>query len=114
MYTHLNCHFLRSNLTDLQAIAKSISNIITTSIGTVPGYPEFGCNVEEYLFEQLDNFTKDNIMSAIEYAINKFEPRVNILDIDTKDIPQNHSLFVYVTYEVISDGIEDTVQIQLR
>lgn len=62
-----------------QALLESVMNILATEPGERIMYPEFGCYLSQYLFEPLDMITASNIKSSIEYAINKFEPRVNNL-----------------------------------
>jgi hypothetical protein len=114
MYLDLDDNNIKNVLTDDLSIHKSIYNIIITRKGTIPGYPEFGCSVQDYLFEQLDYITEQSLISELEEALNKFEPRIKVLGINTKDIPQDNSMYVEVVYYILDNGVEGNVKIKLR
>jgi hypothetical protein len=114
MYLDLDDNNIKNVLTDNLSIHKSIYNIISTRKCTIPGYPEFGCSVQDYLFEPLDYITEQSLISELEDALNKFEPRIRVLGINTKEIPQDNSMYVEVVYYILDNGVEGNVKIKLR
>jgi hypothetical protein len=114
VYLDLDDNNIKNVLIDDLSIQKSVYNILITRKGTVPGYPEFGCSIQDYLFEPLDYITEQNLMSEIEEALDKFEPRIRVLNINTKDIPQDNSMYVEIVYYILDNGVEGNVKIKLR
>ena len=73
---------LKSNpVTDKEAIRQSIRNIINTRKGSVPGKPDFGCPLDSYLFEPLDDTLKGLMIGDINTSLRQWEPRINVEDI---------------------------------
>jgi len=66
------------------AIKRSIMNLIKTKKGTRPFNPEYGCDISNYLFSYEPGFTEYNMKKEIIDAINKYEPRVSIDEVDIK------------------------------
>jgi phage baseplate assembly protein W len=66
------------------AIKRSIMNLIKTKKGTRPFNPEYGCDISNYLFSYEPGFTEYNMKKEITDAINKYEPRVSIDEVDIK------------------------------
>ena len=64
------------------AIKRSIMNLIKTKKGTRPFNPEYGCDISNYLFSYEPGFTEYNMKKEITNAINKYEPRVSIDEVD--------------------------------
>ena len=64
------------------AIKRSIMNLIKTKKGTRPFNPEYGCDISNYLFSYEPGFTEYNMKKEITDAINKYEPRVSIDEVN--------------------------------
>ena len=69
-------------ITNETAIKRSIMNLIKTKKGTRPFNPEYGCDISNYLFSYEPGFTEYNMKKEITDAINKYEPRVSIDEVD--------------------------------
>ena len=63
---------------DITAIYQSISNIIGTPRGTRMFLPEFGCNIEQLLFEPMTELTTTLIYDEIVSSIPPWDPRIVI------------------------------------
>jgi len=103
--------------TNAVAINNAIRNILLTRIGSVPGKPEFGSNIMDLVFELMDGrFTKDLLMSSIIAAIIKWEPRITILDIVIKEIPEYNRVIADITYIYtrMSQNVSTKVTIPLK
>ncbi len=59
-------------------IASSLEILLSTVPGERVMLPEFGCNLEDLLFENLDTTTKTLMTDIIETAILYFEPRIDL------------------------------------
>jgi phage baseplate assembly protein W len=63
-----------------------INEAITIILGTAPGErpmrPEFGCGIHNYIFETVDAYTIARLEQEIWIALDRWEPRIDVLDID--------------------------------
>lgn len=59
-------------------IASSLEVLLTTIPGERMLLPEFGCNLEELIFENLDTTTRTLLEDKIESAILYYEPRIEL------------------------------------
>jgi uncharacterized protein len=63
-----------------------ISEAITIILGTAPGErpmrPEFGCGIHNYIFETVDPYTIARLEQEVRIALDRWEPRIDVLDID--------------------------------
>ena len=70
----------------LVSAADDISEAITIILGTAPGErpmrPEFGCGIHNYIFESVDAYTMARLEQEIRIALDRWEPRIEVLDID--------------------------------
>ena len=99
---------------DTQDINESLHLLLSTSLGERVMQPDYGCNLNEYLFESLSNSLIGIIKHHVENAILFFEPRiiaerVEVTPADSTDllegrftilidylIPETNSRFNYV------------------
>jgi phage baseplate assembly protein W len=59
-------------------IVSSLEILLTTAPGERVLQPEYGCDMEELLFENVDTTTKTLVADKIENAILYFEPRIDL------------------------------------
>jgi phage baseplate assembly protein W len=59
-------------------IASSLEILLSTTPGERVMFPEFGCNLEEFVFETFDTTTQTLMTDIIETAILYFEPRIDL------------------------------------
>jgi uncharacterized protein len=64
-----------------EAIKRSVRNLIFTNFYDRPFRSYIGSSVRRMLFENVDNFTAQNLEDAIRLVINNFEPRVSIQEV---------------------------------
>ena len=86
------------------AIARSLRNLVLTAPGERFFNENLGSNVNNLLFENMDDVTASSIKDEIQNTINNFEPRVKLLQ--TKVSPNFDTLEfdVVIQYEII--GVE--------
>lgn len=69
-------------ITDVNAIKRSLKNIMLTNYYERPFQPKLATNINGMLFENIGADTLSLLSDTITYAINKYEPRVNILTLN--------------------------------
>ena len=92
-------------LKNANAIARSVRNIILTSPGEKFFNPDFGSNVSKLLFENLDEVTALAIRDEIETAINNYEPRVSLIDVEVTPYFDGNSLDAKIKYRIVGADI---------
>lgn len=90
------------------AIARSIRNIVFTFPGEKPFDPIFGSRISRSLFELIDDISARSIEEEIRFSINRYEPRVNLLEVKTVPNFDNNEYNVTIIYEII--GIDVPAQ----
>ena len=62
-------------VTDIQAVKRSIRNLVQLNHYEKPFHPEIASGIREMLFELMTPITSVILARKIEYVINNFEPR---------------------------------------
>lgn len=95
------------DVTDAQAIVQNVVNLITTRKGTRPFNPEYGANIEDFLFDLMDETAELELFNEIVDAVNNYEPRVT-LDLSQSDVtadPDNNTFEINLLFLI--EGFED-------
>jgi len=87
------------------AIARSIRNIVFTLPGEKFFDPDFGSNISQSLFENIDDISASIIVDEIRQSINNYEPRVRLINVEAFPDYDNNSFDVVIVYEVIGADI---------
>ena len=87
-YTDLDLFFSKkatsrdiSIVTDIQAVKRSIRNLILTDHYEKPFHPEIGSGVRGILFEPMTPLTAHILTRKIEDVIENFEPRARLISV---------------------------------
>lgn len=88
--------------TDAAAVKQAVKNLLLTNKYEKPFQPEFGGDLNNLLFELVDNDTVYEIDGAIREAIRKYEPRARVRQVATNLQPDANSISVTVTFQIIS------------
>ena len=86
---------------DASAIKQAIINLLLTNKGEKLFNPQYGSNIRSYLFEPLDYGTAQQIIGNIEFTVSKWEPRIQILNLDAIPNYNDNGFDVEMTYEII-------------
>lgn len=110
LYSDLNLLFEPNPVTgdinpikDIEAIKKSVVNLILTNFYERPFQPEIGCGVRGLLFELADAITISDIENAARLVLENFEPRIAVLDVNANDDPDNNSYTLSIQFQVLSN-----------
>ena len=90
------------------AIARSIRNLVLTTPGERFFNNGLGSQVNNLLFENVDDLTASSVKSEIENTIRNFEPRVKLLSTKVSANPDSNEFDVIITYEIV--GIDAEAQ----
>ena len=72
---------------------------------------DFGGNLREYLFEQINSNTMNFMESDIQSLINRYFPNVKVEKINIDQYPDTNEIQIQIYYQIIDTGISDRVQI---
>ncbi|MFY0630368.1 MAG: GPW/gp25 family protein [Flavobacteriaceae bacterium] len=82
-------------------IESSLHILLTTRLGERVMLPEYGCNLEELLFEGLNRTLITYVVELIKTAILYHEPRIDVLEIDISETePLEGKLIVEIDYRI--------------
>jgi phage baseplate assembly protein W len=88
-------------------VDQAIASVLSTAPGERPMRPEFGCRVHEHIYDVIDAATLGRIETAVRDALERWEPRVEIVDIAFDLAAQDQGrLDVLLTYRVRETGSE--------
>ena len=107
IYSDLNLLFTKHPVTadvtkknDEEAVKASLRNLISTKHYERPFHPEIGCQVYSLLFENFNPITAQVMKKTIYDTINKFEPRVTVLDVKIREDVDKNDLSVDIIFRL--------------
>jgi len=92
---------------NIDCISQSIKTILSTTPGERLMLPEFGSNLKEYVFEQLDSGTTELIISEVETALERWEDRIAVIDVAVEEDPDGNTIILTVEYSINATGEVD-------
>ena len=95
-------------VTNTNAIARSVHNLILTKKGEKPFEPNLGSGVYDLLFENMDKQTATVIRDEIILVLENYEPRISIIEVLVKPNYDEASMDVTLQYEIV--GIDVPTQ----
>ena len=90
---------------DASAIKQAIVNLLLTNKGERLMNPNYGSDIRRYLFEPLDYGTGFQIKSNIRDTLERFEPRISVIDIKCTPNFDDNGFDVVLQYNV--NGTDD-------
>jgi hypothetical protein len=84
-------------------IASSLEVLLSTRPGERVMLPDYGCNLEELVFESLDTRIKTLMADKVESAILYYEPRIRVESVRLDDSREQEGVvLIEITYQVRS------------
>ena len=93
-------------------IRSSIQRILLTKPGERVMLPDFGCDLDKYIFEPNDSLLELQVRNEITNAITKWEPRITLKNITVT--VNNNALLISIPYIINGKGVEDMVNYVVR
>ena len=101
------------NTTSLEeSIKTSLYLLLTTTQGERIMELEYGCDLNSIMFKPLDLNLKTFISNNIKSAIQKWEPRVNVLDVEVANERNDPVISINVKYKIIETDIVDSLNFE--
>ena len=75
-------------------IESSLHILLSTRPGERVMQPDYGCYLDELMFESLSTSLKTYVADLIETAVLFFEPRINLNRVDISETNENEGLFL--------------------
>ena len=108
-YSDLNLNFTKNpatgdvaRLTDIEAVKRSVRNLIMTNQFERPFHPEIGSNVTDILFEPMTPLTANLLTKQISEVINNFEPRARLVSVNANPQLDRNEYEVTIQFYVIN------------
>ena len=112
-YSDLDLFFSRktsngdvNKITDVQAVKRSIRNLVQLNTYDKPFHPEISGGVREMLFELMTPVTSAIIARQIEDVINNFEPRARLVSVRAIPDLDRNAYEVQVAFYVVNTPTE--------
>lgn len=82
-------------------IEESIYLILSTAKGERVLVPDFGCGIHDTVFDPNNAITLSIVSQTVRDSLVKYEPRIDVLDIDVETTPeQPNLLLIRINYQV--------------
>ena len=91
-----------SKVTDIQAIKRSVRNLVLTNHYEKPFHPEIGSGVRDMLFENMTPITANILARKVEDVIENFEPRVKLIGVRAQPDLDRNAYEVTIEFYVIN------------
>ena len=95
-----------SEVTDIQAVKRSIRNLILMNTYEKPFHPEISSGVRDMLFELMTPVTATILARQIENVIENFEPRARLVGVRTLPNYDRNSYAVTIEFYVVNTPTE--------
>ena len=99
--------------TNAAAVKQSIRNLLLTNFTERPFMHRFGGNLTDMLFRLSTEIDDANLENDIITSIQTYEPRAQVLNINSVISADNNEVRVTVRFLVISTLQQDTVELNL-
>ncbi len=101
-------HPLTSDIISLKnesAIARSVRNIVFTVPGEKFFDENFGSQISQALFENINDISANIIRSEIKSSLRRYEPRVKVREVNVEPNFDQNEFNVTIIYEIIGADV---------
>jgi phage baseplate assembly protein W len=91
------------------AVKRAILNLLSTKLGSKPFRPNYGTIIQDFLFENQDVFTENEIINYLKEIIERFEPRVSVRNIKVEFVEFGFKIQI----DLIIANVNQLIQIPL-
>jgi len=92
---------------DVESVYQALYTLLNTRKGENLFNPEYGLDLEDYLFELMDDVSSLDLLNTLTQTIEQFEPRVKVDFAQTTVTPDpdNYTFELNLVFSIV--GIED-------
>ena len=95
-----------NKLTDVEAVKRSVRNLINTNHYERPFHPEIGSGIRSILFEPMSPITAYVLSRKVEEVIENFEPRVKLVGVRAMPDLDRNAYEVTIEFYVLNAPTE--------
>jgi len=117
LYSDLDLDFTRNPVTsdivklqDVDAVKRSVKNLIQTNHYERPFHPEIGSDVRGLLFENMTPLTALNLERKVIEVLTNFEPRAKIVNVIAQPQEDANRYHIQISFYVV--GISTPVVVE--
>ena len=117
VYRDLNLDFLQNSatkdiqkITDVEAVKRSVRNLINTNHYEKPFRPEVGSNLRAMLFELISPQMNHAISKEIDLLIRNYEPRCRLVEVNSQPSIERNAYEVTISFYVVNHPEPVTVE----
>lgn len=90
-----------------EKIRESIAIILGTAKGERVMHPDFGCGINELVFEVNNSTTRTLVAFHIQEALREWERRIEVLDVTAQSDPkEGNRLLISINYRIRSSNLK--------
>ena len=111
IYKDLDLNFGRNpitndvnKLTDVEAVKRSVRNLINTNHYERPFHPEIGSDVRAMLFEPMTPLTALNLQRKVAEVLHNFEPRIDLQQVLANPDLDRNSYSLKIMFYVVGSN----------
>ena len=93
-----------ASLTNLEAVKRSVRNLINTNFYERPFHPEIGSNVRSVLFEPVSPIVANVLERHVKDVVENFEPRAELIDVQVTDNSDANEYRVQIKFYVVNSS----------
>ena len=112
-YKDLDLFFSRKNgtndiekITDIEAVKRSVRNLVLTNFYEKPFHPEIGSGIRDMLFENMTPITAVVLARKVEDVIENFEPRARLISVRSLPNLDRNEYEVTIEFFVVNTPTE--------
>ena len=98
---------------DAAAVKQAVKNLLLTNRSEKPFAPNFGGNLNNFLFNLDTEFDLDLLEKRIVDIVDAYEPRAKVVNTDINVDGSAHTVRVTITFRILSTNEEDTIELNL-
>ena len=99
--------------TEAAAIRQSVKTLLMTNYGEKPFQFMYGGNLNNFLFENIEDLDEDEITDVISSAINNYEPRAIFKRVEARVLPDYNTIQLQIVFQVINTMENEALNLEL-
>ena len=101
-------------LAGLAHLAQSITDILTTPIGSRVMRRDYGSNLPDLIDQPMNGFTRLRLFAATAGALQRWEPRIRVAQVEVIADPRDaQAALATITYRLVSSGQQATMNLNV-
>jgi len=87
---------------DEEDIQQSLAILLATAQGERVMLEDFGCDLNRFVFEEMDRSLGNDVARAVKDALLRFEPRIEVEKVESEAGEVEGQLLIHVIYRVLT------------